>query len=309
MQFITDAQVHSVVTMRDAIETLRIAMRDLGERQANIQPRMRIAGGGVTLSTMASIIPALGVAGAKVYTTLNGVFDFLVPLYSTESGKLTAVVHGGALTEYRTAAVSRIAFDAVGSAESRVLAVFGTGVQAKAHIKAFLEGTNVERVMIVNHEFVSETIGVMSALYPHVSFEEATALAAVQSADIVVTASRSNVPLFDGRDLREDAFVAAIGSSKPNSREIDDATLTRASRIIVESVEQARVEAGDLLLAESGVVEWDSVKELGLILASGNSDGPAAGIQVFKSIGIALADVALGEFVRRRVIERAVQES
>jgi len=271
MKFITDTDVRAVVTMRDAIDTLSVAVRDLGQKKADIQPRTRIAGGGVTLSTMAAIVPALGVAGAKVYATLNGAFDFLVPLYSTETGKLTALIHGGALTEFRTAAMSRIAFDATGAAGSKVLAVFGAGVQAKAHIKAFLEGTSIERVIVVGCD-QAQAAGVvadLAALYPQVAFSMDSPTHAVRAADVVVTATRSAVPLFEGRYLKDGAFVAAVGSSKPNAREIDDVTLSRASRIVVESVEQARAEAGDLILASSGIVDWSSIAELGNLVAAG----------------------------------------
>lgn len=316
MQIITDDQVHALITMSDAIATLRQALAEQGAQRAKIQPRVRTLGDGISLSTMGAILPGAGVCGAKVYSTHKGIFDFVIPLFSTEDGRLLSIIHGGALTEYRTAAVTRVAFDAFGRADASVLAVFGTGVQAKSHIRALVEGSRIERVLIVGIEGVSETCAQMQALFPQVRFEASDARGAVGAADVIVTATRSATPLFDGAWVKAGTFVAAIGSSKPSAREIDDTTLARAGLIVVESLAQAQEEAGDLLLAAQGVVDWNNVVELGDALAAGGTDrgsnssngGAVNGdITVFKSLGIGLADVALGELVTRRVLQNAAQ--
>jgi len=306
MYIITDEQVRRLITMSDAIEVLRSALAEHGSRQAKIQPRVRTLGENVSLSTMGAILPGAGMCGAKVYSTHKGVFDFVIPLFSTHDGRLLSIIHGGALTEYRTAAVTRIALDTFGRVDAEVLAVFGTGVQARAHIRAIVEHSGIERVLIVGIEGVQEAVVQMQARYPDLCFEASTAEMAVQAADVVVTATRSSVPLFDGADLKPGTFVAAIGSSKPSAREIDDTTLSRASMIVVESLEQAKVEAGDLLMAAPGVMDWSNVVELGDLIANGDAQERAQGdITVFKSLGIALADVALGELVTRRVMASA----
>jgi ornithine cyclodeaminase/alanine dehydrogenase-like protein (mu-crystallin family) len=309
MHIITDEQVHRLITMSDAVEVLRFALAEQGRRQAKIQPRVRTLGENISLSTMGAILPGAGVCGAKVYSTHKGVFDFVIPLFSTHDGKLLSIIHGGALTEYRTAAVTRIAFDAFGRADAKVLAVFGTGVQARAHIRALVEKSGIERVLIVGIEGVQDAIAQMHARYTGIRFEASTAETAVQAADIVVTATRSTVPLFDGADLKPGTFVAAIGSSKPGAREIDDTTLSRASMIVVESLEQAAQEAGDLLMAAPGVIDWSNVVELGDVIANGDIQKGAQGdITVFKSLGIALADVALGQLVTRRFIRKLPED-
>jgi ornithine cyclodeaminase/alanine dehydrogenase-like protein (mu-crystallin family) len=303
MHIITDEQVHRLITMSDAIATLRPALMEQGGGRASIQPRVRTLGENISLSTMGAIIPGAGVCGAKVYSTHQGVFDFVIPLFSTEDGRLLSIIHGGALTEYRTAAVTRIAFDAFGPAHAKVLTVFGTGVQAKAHIRALVERSAIEHVMIVGIEGVPQTIDQLQAQFANVRFAAADAQTAVKAADVIVTATRSAVPLFDGTQVKPGTFVAAIGSSKPGAREIDDTTLLRAGLVIVESIEQAKAEAGDLLMASPGIVDWTSVAELGSALHAGKAEWHAQGeIVVFKSLGIGLADVALGELVTRRLI-------
>ncbi|CAB3766705.1 ornithine cyclodeaminase family protein [Paraburkholderia solisilvae] len=303
MHIITDEQVHRLITMSDAIATLRPALMEQGGGRASIQTRVRTLGENISLSTMGAIIPGAGVCGAKVYSTHRGVFDFVIPLFSTEDGRLLSIIHGGALTEYRTAAVTRIAFDAFGPAHAKVLTVFGTGVQARAHIRALVEHSGIEHVMIVGIEGVPETIARMQAEWANVRFEAADAQTAVKAADVIVTATRSATPLFDGTQIKPGTFVAAIGSSKPGAREIDDTTLLRAGLVIVESIEQAKAEAGDLLMASPGIVDWTSVAELGSALHAGRAEWHSQGeIVVFKSLGIGLADVALGELVTRRLI-------
>lgn len=302
MHIITDDQVHRLITMSDAISTLRVALAEQGGQRARIQPRVRTLGDGISLSTMGAILPDAGVCGAKVYSTYKGVFDFVIPIFSTEDGGLLSIIHGSALTEYRTAAVTRVALDAFGRGDSKVLAVFGTGVQAKAHVRAIVEHSSIERVLVVGIEGVEHTVAQMQTHFPNVRIEASSAQEAVKAADVIVTATRSPAPLFDGADLKAGAFVAAIGSSKPSAREIDDTTLARAGLVIVESLEQARAEAGDLVMAAPGVVDWSSVIELGTAIANGHSRG-RGDITVFKSLGIGLADVALGALVTRRVIE------
>ncbi|HTH60812.1 MAG TPA: ornithine cyclodeaminase family protein [Paraburkholderia sp.] len=306
MHIITDDQVHRLITMRDAIAALRLALAEHGRRRASVQPRVRTAGENVTLSMMGAVLPGFSVCGAKVYSTYKGVFDFVIPMFSTHDGRLLSIIHGGALTEYRTAAVTRVALETFGNADASVLTVFGTGVQAKAHIRALVEDSGIERVLVLGIEGVQTTLDEMRARFPQVSFETGDVRAAVQAADVIVTATRSAVPLFDGADVKPRTFVAAIGSSKPGAREIDDALLARAGQIVVESIEQAKAEAGDLLMAAAGTFEWSKVMELGTAVAAQGGDARVRdGITVFKSLGIGLADIALGELVTRRVIEEA----
>jgi ornithine cyclodeaminase/alanine dehydrogenase-like protein (mu-crystallin family) len=309
MHIITDDQVRRFISMSDAISALRLALAEHGNQRASIQPRVRTVGEDISLSTMGAILPSRGVCGAKVYSTHKGVFDFVIPLFSTSDGRLLSIIHGGALTEYRTAAVTRIALDAFGRKDAAVLAVFGTGVQAKAHIRAIVENSGIERVMIVGVEGVPETVTQMQTLFPKVRFEASAVDAAVKAADVVVTATRSAVPLFDGAGLKAGTFVAAIGSSKPTAREIDDQTLARAELVIVESLEQAKAEAGDLLMASPGVVDWNNVVELGAAISDESfRSSTQHGVTVFKSLGIGLADVALAELVTRRVMAKAADD-
>jgi ornithine cyclodeaminase len=300
MQIISDDQVRELITMEDAIATIREAFTERGEQQALNQTRVRTLGPQISLGTMGAILPGAGVCGAKVYSTWQGRFDFVIPLFSTGNGELLSVVRGNALTEFRTAAVTRLALDKFGDPEAEVLAVFGTGVQAKSHVRAILAGSKIKTVLIVGIENVDSTIALLQPEFPAVRMMASNTQAALAAADVIVTATRSSEPLFDGTRVKRGAFVAAIGSSKPGAREIDDATLARAHTVIVESREQASMEAGDLLRAAPGVVEWPAIVELAAAAAERPVPGRSGDLTVFKSLGIGVADVALAGLVTRR---------
>ncbi|WP_026225746.1 ornithine cyclodeaminase family protein [Paraburkholderia tuberum] len=302
MHFITDDHVRRLITMRDAIAELRLALIEHGAGRASVQPRVRTKGEHVSISAMGAILPSAGVCGAKIYSTHRGRFDFVVPLFSSEDGQLMSILHGDALTEFRTAAVTRIASDALARPDARVLAVFGTGRQARAHIRALADNSSIERVLIAGIDHVAQTVAEMQAYFPDKLIEGSHAHAAAQAADVIVTATRSATPLFDGTCVKAGAFVAAIGSSKPDARELDDALLARASTLVVESLEQARTEAGDLLMAASGVVDWDRVVELGVVLTNPQIADRARGdVTIFKSLGFGLSDIALAGLITRRM--------
>jgi ornithine cyclodeaminase len=120
---------------------------------------------------------------------------------------------------------------------------------------------------------------------------------------MVVTASRSATPLFDGAMLPAGAFVAAVGSSLPDARELDDTALRRAAIVAVEWRQQALREAGDLVLAERSALPPEKIVELGeLVVGQATGRRREADITVFKSVGVGLADVAVAALAYRRIV-------
>ena len=291
--FISDADVVRSVTMQDAIRAMHAVFLDLGRGHSSLQDRVRIHADGASLSMMGGIYGAEQVMGAKVYPTVGGQFDFVINLFSTATGKLLRVIQGNQLTRLRTAAVTRVAANACISASPKRLAIFGSGIQARAHVEAFCLGGFTSEVLVCALDD-AETFATDIRQRHGVPARTADAADAVAQADIVITATRSPTPLFDGALLRPGAFVAAIGSSKPSTREIDDATLARASRVVVESMGQAMREAGDLVMAADPAALAGKVVELGPLIAGEAGPAATAGdIIVYKSVGIGIEDVAL----------------
>lgn len=300
MQIITNEQVASLLTVKDAIAVMRQAF-DSYLQSGAMQQRVRIDAGKTKLSMMGSIIPGMNVAGAKIYTTINGKFTFVVVLFSADDGSLLAVMEADSMTEYRTAAVTALAADALARKDAKTLAVFGTGVQARAHVPALLSVRSFSKILVVGIDNPDAFAEEVSLKYG-ISCSASTAEEAASVADVLLTATRSSTPLFDGNSVKKGAFVAAIGSSKPDAREVDDHLVRRASHIVVEWKNQAKEEAGDLLLCEIGCFDWMDVVELSYIIGGTNTlRHSEEDIILYKAIGVGLEDVALAEFIYSRI--------
>ncbi|MBU4519719.1 MAG: ornithine cyclodeaminase family protein [Gammaproteobacteria bacterium] len=301
MQHITDDMIDAAVSPQDAQQVLLDAFRSFGHGQAAMQERIRTEAQGVKLSTLGAVIPEQKVAGAKVYTTIQGQFTFVIVLFSTEDGRALASFDAGAITRLRTAACSLIAARHLARPGARQMALFGAGVQGRAHAIQMAQAFDLEEIRVCDPYALP---GLAADLQRQCGTPVRLCDAAetVAGADIVVTASRSTTPLFSGDELKPGCFVAAIGSSLPHTRELDDRALERAARIAVEWLPQTLREAGDLVLARPGLVSPEKLVELGA-LVTGASPGRQSDdeITLYKSVGVGLEDVALAGLAWQRV--------
>ncbi|MDM0108179.1 ornithine cyclodeaminase family protein [Variovorax sp. J22R24] len=304
MQHITDSTVEALVSPADAQQVLRDAFARFGEREAAMQERIRTEADGVKLSTLGAVIPGQGVAGAKVYTTIKGQFSFVILLFSTEDGRPLASFDAGAITRLRTAACSVIAAQHLARPESRHLALFGAGMQGQAHAVQMATAFGLESIRVCTRN-PSPGLAESLAAQCGTPVRLCTADEALKGADIVVTASRATTPLFAGERLPPGCFVAAIGSSLPHTRELDDAALARAALVAVEWRQQSLREAGELVQAAEGVLPEEKIVELAE-LVTGQVRGRRTGddVTVYKSVGVGLEDVALAGLAWRRLRER-----
>ncbi|MGO4396434.1 ornithine cyclodeaminase family protein [Variovorax sp. M-6] len=304
MQHITDSMVDALVTPTDAQQVLRDAFLRFGERSAAMQERIRTEAGGVKLSTLGAVIPGQGVAGAKVYTTIEGRFSFVILLFSTEDGRPLASFDAGAITRLRTAACSVIAARHLARPDARHLALFGAGTQGQAHALQMAAAFGLESIRVCTPR---PAAGLAESLAGQcgVPVRLCDADEALDGADIVVTASRATTPLFPGERLPMGCFVAAVGSSLPHTRELDDVALSRAARVAIEWRPQSLREAGELVQAAEGVLPEEKIVELAE-LVSGQAPGRCGRdeITVYKSVGVGLEDVALAGLAWRRLSER-----
>lgn len=301
MRHIDDAQVDALIGPRDAQQALLEAFRSFGEGRASMQERIRTESGGVKLSTLGAVMPDQGFVGAKVYTTIAGQFHFVIILFDAGDGRPLASLDAGAITRLRTAATSVIASRYLARPDARSMALFGAGVQGREHARQMAGAYELSEIRVCDPFAAPAVFGDLErqcgvAVRP-CSVDEALA-----GADIVVTASRSRTPLFDGDRLPAGAFVAAIGSSLPDTRELDDRTLSRASIVAVDWARQAWTEAGDLVLADPSVLSKDKVVQLSDLVTGtvpGRRDDDD--IAVFKSVGVGLQDVSLAGLVLNRL--------
>jgi ornithine cyclodeaminase len=300
MLHITDEQVNEHVTAPDAQQVLQNAFTSFGRNHSAVQERVRTQSGDVKLSTLGAVLPEQGVVGAKVYTTIAGQFKFVILLFSALDGRPLATLDAGAITRLRTAATSVIAAKFLANRDARKLALFGAGQQGLEHAIQFCAAFPIEEILLFDPyaggdsaEQLERQCGVQVT---HRAPNEAASLA-----DIVVTASRSTVPLFQGRSIKPGSFIAAIGSSLPYSRELDDDALQRASLVVVDWRQQALQEAGDLVLADPECLPIEKVVDLSQVLIGETARRSVEDVVIYKSVGIGLQDVALAGFAYSQI--------
>lgn len=296
--YFTEDDVRDLLDMDTAVSVIEEMFLRLGEGKAVNVPRTRARGPGVMLHTMSGAAEYLGKVGWKAYTTTAKGAHFLVGLYDAESGKLQALIEADYLGQLRTGAASAVATEAMARPDASVVGVFGTGKQARMQLKAICTVRKVTQVEVYSRSeerrqlFAEEMSAWCNTEVTAVHVPENAA----REKDIVICASSGRAPLFDGRVLDEGTHLNVIGSNFLNKSEIDVATVRRSDVIVCDSIEQCKQEAGDFVQAlEEGVTDWKLMHELSDVVA-GRATGRATAeaITLFKSVGLAIEDVALG---------------
>jgi len=203
----------------------------------------------------------------------------LILLFSPQTGEPLAVMDGGVITEMRTAAVSAAATKRLAAADSRVLALLGSGVQARAHLQALARVRNFAEVRVW-----SRTAEHAERFAKQHKIEAMPAETAVRGADVIVTATNALEPILKGAWLKPGAHVNAVGSPRPRWRELDDSAM--ANTLIVDSRDAVLTESGDVILSNAPIYA-----EIGEIF-TGLKEPPISATTVFKSVGIAIEDIA-----------------
>jgi alanine dehydrogenase len=233
-----------------------------------------------------------------------------IMLFSSETGKMIAAMDGAYITAIRTACASALATKVLANVDTPVLGILGAGVQARAHILAI---ARVRQLRLIKLYSPSSK----SALRIKAELEEQcgvpidvvySAQDAVSDSDLLVTVTTAKEPIVKADWFKPGAHINAVGSHRPDLREIDGATLKRA-KVVVDSREAIMAECGDILLAlkENSISETDVHGEIGEVLA-----GKKAGrtnvseITLYKSVGIAVQDVATAQLVYRRALEQNI---
>lgn len=301
--FISDRQIAEALDFRSVAAVLGEAFASLSAGGAAVHHRQRTDCQGLRLSTMGAVWAERGVAGVKVYPTVRGQFSFSILLFDLATNQPLAVLDGNEITRLRTAAITALVASKAGPLRPRKLAVFGAGLQGRAQAEALSGWFDFEQIALVDPagnpvwaETLAHKAGCPAAF--------TTAEAAVRDAHIVVTATRSATPVFDGAWLAPGAFVAAMGVSAPKGRELDGTTMDRAGRIILEWMPQSLAEAGEVVLWEgrSSTAPFVDLPQLYAGAAPWRPEAP--GITVFKSVGVGLADVAVAQLAVSRILQR-----
>ena len=306
--FLTESQVENLLTMQDALRVVEDALREMRQARASNRPRQRVRMPNGILQVMPAGLPARGYAGFKYYTSFRAETRFWFHLIDANNGDLLAIMQADRLGQQRTGAASGVATKYLARADASSVGMIGTGWQAESQLEAVcaVRQIRVARCYSRDAEHRKKFAQEMRArLKIDVRAVDSTE-EAVRAADIVVTATNAREPVLRGEWLKPGTHVNAIGSNRDESRELDDdAIVVRSAFVCVDSIEQAKIEAGDLLSPiERGVFSWERVSELGDLVSgkiAGRTDRDQ--ITLFKSLGIALEDVAVGAWVYERARE------
>lgn len=262
----------------------------------------------------AAVLPDTGVMGGNMYgyRSDGGASSFITPLFDTETGKPLAMIDGASMNPYKTGAAGAVAVDALATSSASVVGIFGSGRQAKAQLRATATVRNLTDVTVFSptresrETFATEMNEELSANVEAVDTSEA----AVKNSDIIITATNSPTPVFDGALLETGAHVTAMGQYLPEVRELDSTTISR-SVYVPDLYERALEKAGAFLQArDDGVVtEEDIHGELGKVL-TGDVTGRLSDdeITVFDSGGTAIETVAAANLVYKRAVQEDVGE-
>jgi ornithine cyclodeaminase/alanine dehydrogenase-like protein (mu-crystallin family) len=310
--FLNEQEVVQLLPMIECIDALDRAFAHAGAGQVDNKARSRIRMPGGFFHFMAAADGGQGVFGYKAYPSFAGPggSKMMVMLYDYQSGELLTCMEAGRLGQIRTGAASGLATRYMAREAAKSVAVIGSGFQARTQLEAVCAVRPIKEARVFSRrqerreDFASrssERLGV--EVRPVESAQEC-----VEGADIVITITSAREPVALGEWLKDGAHINAAGGNHWLRREIDEAAVLRSELIVVDDLEQARIECGDLLWLEArGTFRWDMAHELRDVVA-GRVPGrlSADGVTLFESMGVALEDIAAAELVYRKAKERGI---
>jgi alanine dehydrogenase len=317
--FLTEQDVTNLLTMEDALAAVEGVFKAQAAGEATNEPRRRLRAGGAVLQVMSGAVAGFkdssggeykGMLGLKSYLVSRNKARFYVNLYDAESGELLAFIEADKLGQMRTGAASGVATKYLARADAKTVGVYGTGWQAQSQVEAVCAARKIESVRVYgrspeNRERFCQEMGARLTGVKVAPVERPEGAA---DADVVVTITSSREPVLQGAWLKPGAHINAAGGNSILRRELDDEAVRRSSFIAVDSIDQAKIEAGELVTAvEKGTLTWERVRELRYVVGGEmrgrTSDGQ---ITLFKSLGVAVEDVATAAVLYRKAKEQNV---
>jgi alanine dehydrogenase len=296
--YLTEADVEALVSPADAVAAIEASFRRRAAGSVQNRPRYRLALEQGRLAVMSAADLELGYAGAKVYAAFRDGARFVVTLFRADRSELSAVIEADKLGQLRTGAATGVAARYLAHEGASTLGVIGCGWQAHGQVAAVRAALpSIRRVVAY-----CRTEAKLREFCSELGVEPAESPADPAAQEIVVTVTNSRDPVLRGEWLSEGALVCAVGANIPEARELDNVVLERAVFVCCDSLEQARLESGDLIEPiQSGVLDWLEVHELHEVVG-GELSGRSSpdDIVLFKSNGLAAWDVALGALALER---------
>ncbi len=294
--YLTEADVTDLLTMPAVIGALEGAFRALAEEKSHNVPRRRAKGGSALLHSMSAAAEYLGYAGWKQYVTSRAGAKFLVGMHELSSGKLVGLFEADRLGQQRTGAATGVALKHLTDCDFSSLALFGAGWQAESQLEAVaavLPHLTDVRVFARNSEKCDAFCKKMAPRLQLAIRPAASSTEAVRGVEIIVTATSAKEPVFASADADKVRFVAAMGSNWPQKAEVESALIARAQQIVCDDVAACELEAGDLIrAADASHFSWGFTENLWERVVRPRR---VEGLVLFKSVGLAIEDLAVGE--------------
>jgi len=305
--YLTEADVGRLVSVEDALASLEEAFAFWRDPGTTNLPRQRAHLAGGNFNLMGAACEKKGVFGLKAYFAGKGGARYHVLLYGADGSGLKAMIEADLLGALRTGAASGLATKLMASPQARTLAVIGTGKQARTQVAAICAVRPIKRMRVYSRSSERRNAFAFAAA-DEIGVETEpvdSAKTCVEGADIVVTITKSAHPVCRSEWVADGAHVNAAGANAADRRELDSAIVERAALRVTDDRAQAQVEAGEFRdLVDAGRLAWSDIVELG-DLVTGKARGRAApsDVTLYKSLGIALEDIAFGELIYRRAVE------
>lgn len=311
---LTHADVEQLLPMDECVDVMAGALVALAKGQVHQPLRMMVrppdAAGllGLMPAYRSGERAAFGLKAVSVFpgNTARGLdaHQGAVMLLSAETGELLALLNASAVTAIRTAAVSAVATNVLARQDATDLAIVGAGVQARWHLAAMAAVRPIKRVRVASRDFErARAFAAEMGFHVLAPIDAVDGVElAVENADIVVTATTASEPVLKREWIIPGAHINAVGASAPSAREIDAATMAAAS-LFVDRRESTLNEAGDYLLAvREGAIGPEHIRaEIGEVLIGAKPGRTSGGeITLFKSVGLAVEDLAAAEHVYRK---------
>lgn len=295
--YLREEDVRALLRMEELIPAMADALRDLS--LGKVQQPMRVVLPVTDYKGFFGVMPAYAASGralgAKLvtfYPNNEGVptHHAMILLFRPETGEPLVTMDGRLITEMRTAAVSAVAANLLARADVSVLAILGSGVQARSHLEALRIVRDFSEVRVWSPRHAREFARQFNVT------EKTSAEEAVRGAGVIVVATSATTPVLMGEWLSPGAHINAVGATRPTWRELDD-DVVRRGRIYVESREAAMKESGDIIAA------GEIFAEIGEVVAGAKPGRQSAEeITLFKSVGVAVEDIVAADLVYRRAV-------
>ena len=308
--FLNETDVRQLLTMPLALDAVEEAHSELSLARAVDVPRQRTRLPQTALHLLQGAMPGRDAIGYKAYTSNRSGVRFLVHVFSAATGGLRVVLEADFLGMMRTGAASGVATRWLARPDAEILGVFGAGWQAEGHLEAIAAVRPLRRVKVFSRN-AERLAAFCSKMAERLKIEVVPASSAeetVRGSDIVSTITTSAMPLFEAAWLSPGTHINAAGSNSLIRREVGEDVLKLSRPIVVDSVDSALKEAGDLLPAmEKGRLSERQLVELGDVIVGRHPGRSTADeITLFESQGMAIQDISLAVRLEALARERGI---